>query len=236
MNLASMLIVILLGGSLALQSRPTSKPKAGTENRAPVIESFTALPTSVILCPFGLSCAAITDSPNRTNLHTNASDPDGDPLTYTYLTTAGTIEGTGPIVVWNLEKEWADTYRAWVRVEDPKGNKRYATVAVKAAMCTNCDPPPPPCPTVSVECPAQIESGKLISFVVTVTGDKAPYGDVSYRWKTDAGRIIEGKFETKMTLDLMRFPFEKVTATVSVGGYDPACTGTEASCTTRIKE
>src|SRR5262245_52196068 len=225
-----MFVVMLLAGSLVLQTSGEAKQKARTQNRAPVIKSFTASNQTVSLCPFVGSAMV-----NHTALQVQASDPDGDPLTYTYLVPAGTIEGNGSLVVWNLRKESPGTYRASVRVEDPNGNKVYATLNITALNSTACDAPPPPCPTVTVECPSEIESGKLISFVVTVTGGESLV-DPYYRWKTDAGRIIDGKLEKKMTLDLMHFPFEKVTATVSIGGFDPSCTGTELSCTTRIKE
>ena len=222
---------MLLAGSLAIQTKGPAKHESLTTNRAPVIKSFAASNTNPTLCPFN----SVVSNHNETTLRTDAVDPDSDPLTYTYLVPAGTIEGTGSTVVWNLKQETAGKYRAAVRVEDSQGNKVYAMLTVTAVYATSCDPPPPECPKVEIECPSEIESGKLITFVVTVTGAK-PTFDLSYRWQSDAGRIVDGKFEKKMTLDLMRFPFEKVTATASISGYDPSCAGTQMSCTTKIKE
>jgi hypothetical protein len=226
----SFLVVILLMGSMILQTTGTAKRESQTESRAPVIKSFAASNTRPTLCPF----TSVVSNNNETTLRTDAFDPDGDPLTYTYLVPAGTIEGNGSTVVWNLKQEPAGTYRAAVRVEDSQGNKVYAMLTVTAVYATSCHPPPPKCPQVSVDCPSEVESGNLITFTVTVSGGE-PLIDPYYRWNTDAGRIVDGKLQKKMTLDLMRFPFEKVTATITVGGYDPACSGTEVSCTTRIK-
>ena len=226
------LFALTFAAAFSLQTAPR-KQTARKPNRAPIIQSFWASDNDITLCPFSSTCGVKHN--NEVTLSTNASDPDGDPLTYTYLVPAGSIQGTGSKVVWDLRKGEPGTYHAGVRVEDDKGNKAYAMLTLSAALCTVCDPPPPKCPQVSVDCPSEVESGNLITFTVTVSGGE-PLIDAYYRWNTDAGRIVEGKSEKKMTLDLMGFPFEKVTATITVDGYDPACTGTELSCTTRIKQ
>ena len=227
MNLASIFIVVLLVGSLAFQTGRTAKQRVRTPNRAPTIESLAVSPDRV--CSAG--CENVPVSRGAT-LRTVASDPDGDVLTYNYSVPAGSIEGTGDTVFWNLKDQRPGEYRAIVTVEDGNGNKVSGSLVVMARWCELC---PEPCTmVVSVECPSETESGKLITFVASVKG--GPKDSVlSYNWSSDAGRIVEGRFEQKMTLDLLRFPFEKVTATVSVGGYDPSCIN-QASCTTRIKE
>jgi hypothetical protein len=226
MNLAPMFIAVLLAGSSTLQMGRTSKRKSRTPNRPPTIESLTVSPGTV--CSAG--CENVPVSRGST-LRTVASDPDGDVLTYTYSVPAGSIEGTGGTVFWNLKNQRPGEYRAVVTVEDQKGNKVSAALIVMAAWCELCAEP---CPVVSVECPSEVESGKQITFVATVIGG-AKDTVFSYSWSSDAGRIVEGEFEQKMTLDMLRFPFEKVTATVRVGAHDPSCIN-KASCTTRIKE
>lgn len=226
MNLASMFIVVLLTGSLALQTARTAKQKSRTPNSAPVIKSFTASSPSV--CAKLRNCPVIAHG--RTTLTTVASDPDGDVLTYRYSIPAGRIEGTGATVVWNLEKQKLGAYTAVVTVKDQKGNKTRASVIVRADICYLCDPPP--CPMVSVACPSEVESGKPITFFATVSNENDA---VSYSWRTDAGRIVEGKRDNKMTLDLKRSSAERVTGTVKVGGYNRLCQ-TTASCTVRIKQ
>ena len=225
------LFALTIAAAFSLQTaRPaqnSSKP-----NRAPVIESFTAFPTTVTLCPFGHSCAVVGDQ--RATLRTTASDPDGDVLNYRYSVPAGSVEGTGSTVFWNLEKQEAGQYSAEVVVEDQKGNKANAALMITAAWCTTCDPPPPPCPAITVECPSEATKDRLIEFTATVKGGD-PNMTPSYRWWTSSGKIVRGENEKKLTVELTGFPFETVTATISVGGADPSCIA-EASCTTTIKQ
>ena len=228
MNLVSMVLVILSAGVLALQTSGTPEQKSRTPNSAPIIKSFTASSPSV--------CCAFPGSPviaySRTTLQTVASDPDGDVLTYRYSVPVGRIEGTGPTVVWNLEKQKLGAYTAVVTVGDQKGNKARASVIVRADMCHLCDPPP--CPTISVACPSEVVRDNLIEFIATVYNDSNM--KLSYRWRTSSGKIVAGKNENKLTVKPLGVPFETVTATVSVRGANPSCTGTEASCTTTIKQ
>ena len=232
MNLYTPIALMVLVGLLGFQSDQTSKRNDRWQSRPPVIDSFTASHRIVTLCPYPFCESSLAF--NYVTLRVNASDPDGDVLTYAYSVPVGTIERTGAIVDWNLKKQPSGTYQVGVLVEDPNGNKVDSTLTITAVQCTSCDPPPPPCPTVTVECPSEIEKGKLFDFVATVTGGD-PNTRFSYTWTTDAGRIVRGKFEKKLTVDLLGFPFEKVTATVNAGGADPSC-ATVVSCTTRIKQ
>ena len=178
------------------------------------------------------------DNDGRLTLTTTAEDLQAEALTFSYKVTAGKIEGEGTQVIWDLHDAANGQYTATVWVKNKSGVSAKATLTVTIADCSSCDPPSvfgiSECPKVIVDCPSEIESGKLITFRAKVSGSK-PRTEVSYLWSTDAGRIVDGKFDKKMTLDLLRFPFEKVTAKVSVGGYHPSCI-CEASCTTKIKE
>ena len=43
-------------------------------------------------------------------IHVNASDPDNDPITYSYTATGGSVDGTGPDARWNPSgSRWAPT-------------------------------------------------------------------------------------------------------------------------------
>lgn len=153
MNLLSMFVVILLSGSLSLQAVETVNRKRQKKNRAPIIKSFIAAHSTVVLCPFGdAACAVVSSDPNGTTLETRASDPDGDPLTYTYFVMVGKIEVNGPDVWWNLDRT-PGVHQVEVVVEDSNGNKARAVLTVTAGWCTSCDPPRPPCPVLKVSSP-----------------------------------------------------------------------------------
>ena len=232
--LVLMLICVVITATAA-QKAKIKKPITAPSNPLLSIKSFTATESTVVLCPFGSSWIN-----NVTTLRTHVSDGSpADSLSYTYIVPVGVIEGSGPTVFWNLERQPPGKYEAIVVVEDRKGNKARATVTINAIPSGACDPPPPPCPTITVECPSEVEKGKPISFTANIKGDPvldSLLGDASYEWFTSSGKIVKGKSEKKMTLEPAGFPFETITVTVSVGGFDPSCTGTQASCTISIKK
>ena len=71
-------------------------------------------------------------------LRADASDPDNDPLTYTWTTTAGTIDGSGAEVHWNPAGVAPGTYSVAVRVDDGRGG----TTDCRAELTVEAAPPP----------------------------------------------------------------------------------------------
>ena len=67
----------------------------------------------------------------------NASDPDGDELSYEWSTTGGDISGTGAVVSWTAPQE-AGTYDVTVVVNDGQGGNDTGLVSL------NVVPPIPP--------------------------------------------------------------------------------------------
>jgi hypothetical protein len=164
----------------------------------------------------------------------DATDPDSDQLLYTWSVTGGKLSGEGRQVTWDLIGVPNGTYTATVEVND--GNQHTATgsATVTVADCTGCVPPPPPCPTVSVSCPTDIEANQPITFTASVSGG-AEGATFTYNWSVSAGTISSGQGTSTITVDTANLGGQSVTATVSIGGADPSCTGTTASCTTSIK-
>ncbi|GAC1700661.1 MAG: hypothetical protein NVS9B4_02440 [Candidatus Acidiferrum sp.] len=64
----------------------------------------------------------------------DASDPDGDPLTYTWTATGGAVEGSGPAVRWISTGLKAGIYTVKARVDDGKGSSAecFADVRIEA--------------------------------------------------------------------------------------------------------
>jgi len=82
-------------------------PPAETGNQPPVITSLTAEETTLI--------------PNaETSITCNASDPDGDELTYTWSATDGTISGVENVATWKAPSV-LDEFVISVSVNDGKG-------------------------------------------------------------------------------------------------------------------
>jgi hypothetical protein len=163
-----------------------------------------------------------------------ASDPDNDQLLYTWSVTGGRLTGEGRQVTWDLSGVQLGSYTATVTVNDGNMHTATGTATVTVADCPDCRQPPPPCPTVSVSCPSEVEPNQPITFTASVSG--GPAGATwTYNWSVSAGTISSGQGTSTITVDTANIAGQSVTATVSIGGADPSCTGTTASCTTTVK-
>jgi len=202
-------------------------------NRPPSIDSFTSSLTTIRICPF-LPSAAVSDKPEVT-LVVTANDPDGDSLHYEYLTTEGTISGEGRSVLWDLNGLKRGPHEVRVRVTDGKGGKVVGTLTVTTTDAPGCDPPPPPCPKIKVSCPDDMHKSKSFIFSATIEEKAKDQTRPSFYWKINAGRIMKGQNSREIEVSTTGANgFENITATVDVAGFDPSCSGTIVSCTTKI--
>jgi len=204
-------------------------------NVAPVVTGVTTSMSSVLRpCPPGTNSTECTPTASEVQLTANATDVDNDQLLYTWSVTGGKLSGEGKQVTWDLTGVANGTYTASVEVND--GNQHTATgsATVTVADCTGCLKPPPPCPTVSVSCPSEVEAGQPITFTASVSGGDSGMTP-TYNWSVSAGTISSGQGTSTITVDTAGIGGQSVTATVSIGGADPSCTGTTASCTTPVK-
>ncbi len=182
--------------------------------------------TSIVVCPRDPSLATPPNS--QVQITTTASDPDGDTLLYTYETTGGRIIGEGPNVTLDLSGVAPGTYTVNATVDDGCGCVAFDSTTVTVTECAI--PEPPPCPTVTVSCPDTVEVGSPATFTANVNG-----GDTNvtptYNWTVTIGTITSGQGTPNITVDTTGFAGQAITATVTVGGFDPSCQNT-ASCTT----
>ncbi|HEU4795630.1 MAG TPA: Ig-like domain-containing protein, partial [Pyrinomonadaceae bacterium] len=204
-------------------------------NQAPVISAVTTSISSIVRpCPPGTSSPDCTPSGNEVTLTANATDVDNDQLLYTWSVTGGRLTGEGRTVTWDLSGVANGTYTATVEVDDGNQHKVTSSATVTVADCPNCVKPPPPCPVVTVTCPNDVGPGEPITFTATVReGD--PGATWTYNWSVSAGTITSGQGTSTITVDTAGLSGQPVTATVNLGGADPSCTGTTASCTTNIR-
>jgi hypothetical protein len=204
-------------------------------NQPPVVSSVTPSMASVLRpCPPPTSSSSCTPTGSEVTLVANATDPDSDQLLYTWSVTGGRLSGEGRQVTWDLTGVANGSYTATVEVND--GNQHTATgnTTVTVADCSGCVPPPPPCPVVSVSCPTDVEANQPVTFTASVSGG-AEGTSWTYNWSVSAGTISSGQGTSTITVDTNNLGGQSVTATVSIGGADPSCTGTTASCTTSVK-
>ncbi len=197
-------------------------------NVAPIVSVSASSASITTPCPPGTSSDTCTPSATRSvELTAAATDADNDTLLYTWSVTGGTLSGEGRLVNWDLSGVNPGTYTASVEVNDGNQHLVTGTTTVTVAECTNCRPP---CPTVSVSCPSDVDEGQAITFTASVSPD----ANVTYNWSVSAGTISGGQGTSSITVDTAGLGGQSVTATLELGGLDPACSRT-ASCTTSVR-
>jgi hypothetical protein len=213
--------------------RRNSREPPVPPNVAPTVNAVTPSISSILRpCPPGTSSTTCTPTGNEVTLVAEATDPNNDPLLYTWSVTGGRLSGEGRQVTWDLSGVQPGSYTATVEVADGGGLRANGSATVTVADCTGCVAPPPPCPTVSVSCPTDVLEGEPITFTASVTG--GPEGATwTYQWSVSAGTITSGQGTSTITVDTAGVTGQ-VTASVNLGGADPSCT-TTASCTTGIR-
>jgi hypothetical protein len=202
-------------------------------NAEPIVHSVTPSMTAVLRpCPPGESSSTCTPTSSEVTLVANATDPDNDQLLYTWSVTGGRLSGEGRQVTWDLTGVEDGTYTATVEVNDGNQHTANGSTTVTVRECDGCAPPPPPCPSVSVSCPTDVEVGQPITFTASVSGEGGPW---TYNWSVSAGTITSGQGTSTITVATDGIGGATVTATVNLGGADPSCTGTTASCSTSVR-
>ena len=200
-------------------------------NQPPTVSVSTSSASITLPCPPGTSSSTCTASASRNiDVTANASDPDNDTLLYTWTVTGGHAPTDQRTIVWDLSDAQPGTYTASVDVNDGNGHIVHGTTTVTVEACTGCVPP---CPTVSVSCPSDVDQGSPITFTAATNGDMGNVS-VTYNWSVSAGTISSGQGTSSITVDTTGLGGQTVTATVELGGLDPSCSRT-ASCTTGIR-
>jgi hypothetical protein len=197
-------------------------------NQAPTVTVSTSSASITLPCPEGTSSDSCTASASRSiDLTANAVDPDNDTLLYTWSVTGGKLSGEGRAVTWDLSGVNPGNYTVAVEVNDGNAHTVHGTATVTVAECTGCRAP---CPTVSVSCPGDVEQGSAITYSSSLSSS----ANVTYNWSVSAGTISSGQGTSSITVDTAGLAGQTVTATVEVGGLDPACSRT-ASCSTSVR-
>lgn len=125
-------------------------------------------------------------------INTTASDPDGDPLTYSWTATGGRVDGTGPAVRWLSAGTTPGTYTVTVTVSDGRGGT--TTCSVRPAVAARPNRPP----TVTLTSDRDtVFVGERVQF--TARGADPDNDPLTYTWRTNCGRLTAAN--TSGTLD-----------------------------------
>ena len=191
------------------QSPPEQTEAAPSQpgvNRPPVISSLTPAQTQVIpLTIIEVRC--------------DASDPDGDVLSYDWSSTGGTFSGTGNVVSWAAPEQYG-SWNIMVTVKDGKGGTTQASVTL--GVVKNQDP------AISSLTANPITVLPQSRSTVTCTASD-PDGDaLTYSWEATEGEITgvgntvtwiapdrEGWFTITITVDDNKGGLDVATISVS---------------------
>jgi outer membrane protein OmpA-like peptidoglycan-associated protein len=147
------------------------KPAPAPVNRPPVA-ACSANPASVYV-----------GAADSVAVHVDASDPDNDPLTYTYSATGGTVQGTGPDARWSSSGLAAGNYTVNVKVDDGKGGSASCAADIKVEEKPNHPP--------TISC-APDRTPILPGDRATITSTASdPDGDpLTYSYTASGGQIV----------------------------------------------
>jgi outer membrane protein OmpA-like peptidoglycan-associated protein len=133
--------------------------------------------------------SSIVDGSGDTiGIHCISSDPDGDTLTNTWMSTGGRVDGTGTDVRWEQAGAAVGRYTVTNRVDDGHGGTASSSVTV--AVTPKPAPPPPPQPPV-MSCSVDrstVTPGERVT--VTATASSPQSFTLSYTWRANGGQVI----------------------------------------------
>jgi len=115
-------------------------------------------------------------------VHAMATDPDNDPLTYTWSANGGAVEGDGSEVRWNSSGTAVGTYTVRVSVSDGRGGMAACSADIQVA------PRPDHPPTMS--CAADRTTVNIGDSVqITATASSPDNDPLTYSWSATGGNI-----------------------------------------------
>jgi outer membrane protein OmpA-like peptidoglycan-associated protein len=137
----------------------------------PPVASCSANPTSVY-----------AGSGDSVAIHVTASDPDNDPLTYSYTATGGAVEGTGPDARFNTNGLNEGNYTVNAKVDDGRGGTATCSADVKV------EPRPNRPPTISCSTDrTPIQAGERTG--ITATASDPDNDPLTYSYSASGGQV-----------------------------------------------
>ena len=202
-----------LGTGIVLRfGLPHEAPPAPVNH--PPVAACSASPTSVF-----------AGSSDTVAVHVNASDPDNDPLTYSYTATGGAVDGSGPDARWNPGSATPGNYTVTAQVNDGKGGTASCATDIKVEERPNR----PPTASLSVE-RSPILPGEHTG--ITCTGTDPDGDPLTYSYTASGGQVTGTGANVSFDATGLQPGSYTVKCTVSDGRGGTA----DASGTVEVKE
>jgi outer membrane protein OmpA-like peptidoglycan-associated protein len=124
-----------------------------------------------------------TGSGDSVAVHVDASDPDSDPLTYTYTATGGTVQGTGPDARWSSAGTAVGTYTVNAKVDDGRGGTASCSTDIRVEEKPHHPPTISCAPDRSPIMPGERAT-------ITSTANSPDGLDLTYSYSTSGGQVV----------------------------------------------
>ena len=112
----------------------------------------------------------------------SASDPDNDPLSYSWTSNGGVVTGEGSEGRWNSSGTTVGTYTVKARVDDGRGGTAVCSVDVRVELRPNRPP--------TISCSADRNSVVIGQSVLITANASDPDNDpLTYSWNSSGGRV-----------------------------------------------
>ena len=112
----------------------------------------------------------------------DASDPDNDPMTFSWTASGGAVEGNGPQARWNSSGTNPGAYAVKVRVDDGRGGWTDCSSSISVEPRPNR----PPTMTCSAD-RTTVVIGDTVQ--ITATASDPDNDPLTYSWKSSGGRV-----------------------------------------------
>ena len=154
-------------------------------------KSPTNKSAGVVSAPNGVAIATCSANPTQivdgsgeiVLVRADARDPDNRPLTYTWTTTGGAIEGTGPQVRWNPAGVALGTHSVTARVDDGRGGNVSCVAQIQV------QPRPNQPPTIGCSAsPSSTQPGGRVH--ITASASDPDNDPLTFTWESTGGQIV----------------------------------------------
>jgi outer membrane protein OmpA-like peptidoglycan-associated protein/opacity protein-like surface antigen len=125
------------------------------------------------------------------SVHADASDPDNDPLTYSWTATGGTIDGAGSQVRWSSNGLALGSYTVTANVSDGRGGATSCSTDVKVEPRPNR----PPTMSCSVD-PSSVRPGGRVR--ITATASDPDNDPLTFTWQSTGGQVTGSGAEVQV--------------------------------------
>ena len=193
----------------------------------------TVVSASAVNPPLTLSLTADTNVVSacadggapQVRLKANAVSPGGYPIQYKWTTTAGTINGDGAEVVWNLAGLKPGYHKASLDIRSVGSEGACQAFSSVSVLINPCVAVQPVCPAIEIVCPTNIAIDQPLTFSSRYTGGVPANVTPAYNWTVSAGTIISGQGTDTIRVDTTGLAGQTVRASLSMGGYNLECSG-----------